>query len=169
MVSHLHISDFHRLRVGAHPIDVTAWLTSHAEEGQAAHDLTCAIELPPLIRSDRDFDCFERPSTLPNFVSQGRVTAEICVLPDEKINGTVRLKGKIVVIPRADPGYDWLFAHRICGLITQYGGANSHMAIRAAELSLPAAIGVGEGVFERLATARIVVLDCTAGKIEIEA
>ena len=32
-------------------------------------------------------------------------------------------------------------------LITKYGGANSHMAIRCSELNIPAAIGVGEKNF----------------------
>ena len=54
------------------------------------------------------------------------------------------IDGRIVLIPNADPGYDWLLARPIAGLVTMYGGANSHMAVRAAELSLPAAIGVGE-------------------------
>ena len=31
--------------------------------------------------------------------------------------------GKIVLIPQADPGYDWLFGHKIAGLITKYGAA----------------------------------------------
>jgi hypothetical protein len=43
------------------------------------------------------------------------------------------------------------------------------MAIRAAELGLPAAIGVGEALFERLVAARLVVLDCAVRRIEIHA
>ena len=48
------------------------------------------------------------------------------------------------MIESADPGYDWIFTHDIKGLITKYGGAASHMAIRCAEFNLPAAIGSGE-------------------------
>ena len=44
---------------------------------------------------------------------------------------------KIIFIENADPGYDWLFGLGISGLVTKYGGANSHMAIRCAEFSLP--------------------------------
>ena len=68
--------------------------------------------------------------------------------------------GKIVLIPQADPGYDWLFGHKIAGLITKYGGANSHMAIRAAEMSLPAAVGVSEKLYEQLTNADRILLDC---------
>ena len=48
----------------------------------------------------------------------------------------------------------------IRGLITQYGGANSHMAIRAAEMGLPAAIGVGTALYESLAGMDAIELDC---------
>ena len=65
-----------------------------------------------------------------------------------------------MLIPQADPGYDWLFGCNIGGLITQYGGANSHMAIRAAEIGLPAAIGVGDKLYDKLSKAQSLELDC---------
>ena len=66
----------------------------------------------------------------------------------ENINAPdTKVEGMIVLIPQADPGYDWLFGRNIAGLITMYGGANSHMAIRAAEFGLPAAIGIGESLY----------------------
>ena len=70
------------------------------------------------------------------------------------------LEGAIVLIPQADPGFDWLFGQSIAGLITMYGGANSHMTVRAAEFGLPAAIGVGENLYERLSNAQVIELDC---------
>jgi phosphoenolpyruvate-protein kinase (PTS system EI component) len=73
--------------------------------------------------------------------------------------------GAIVLIPSADPGYDWLLARDIAGLVTMFGGANSHMAVRAAELRLPAAIGVGELRYQSLETARAVRLDCASRTI----
>lgn len=167
-ISHLDIADVYKLRVGAHPAKLHAWLAGRVEEGQAEHELTRAIELPPLILDARDFAAFERPSSEPNFISQSRVAAEVVVLTDDDVSASVPLANKIVAVARADPGYDWLFAHGIGGLVTQYGGANSHMAIRAAELGLPAAIGVGEALFERLRTSRHAVLDCGVRKIEIQ-
>ena len=53
------------------------------------------------------------------------------------------------------------------GLITKYGGANSHMAIRAAEMNLPAAIGVGEKLYERLTNTNRIQLDCINQLIRI--
>ena len=63
------------------------------------------------------------------------------------------------MIPQADPGYDWLFGRRIAGLITKFGGANSHMAIRAAEFELPAALGIGETRYRALANSFELELD----------
>ena len=77
------------------------------------------------------------------------------------------LNGKIVCIPNADPGFDWLFSRSISGLVTTWGGANSHMAIRAGELSLPAAIGVGETTFKKVTGASRVHLDCKGKRIEV--
>jgi phosphohistidine swiveling domain-containing protein len=71
--------------------------------------------------------------------------------------------GKVTLIERADPGYDWIFLSPIAGLITKYGGSNSHMAIRCAELGIPAAIGCGEQIFEQLQKSESVLLDCAAG------
>ncbi len=53
-----------------------------------------------------------------------------------------------------------MFAHGLAGLITKYGGANSHMAIRSAELNLPAAIGVGDKIYDELMTAQSIRLNC---------
>ena len=75
------------------------------------------------------------------------------------------LTGKIALIESADPGCDWLFAHDISGLITKFGGANSHMAIRSAELELPAAIGCGKNIFGRLKDDRQIRLDCLSGSV----
>jgi len=69
------------------------------------------------------------------------------------------------LIENADPGFDWIFSHNIAGLVTQYGGVNSHMAIRCAELGIPAAIGVGDKIYENLHEGRL-MLDCKKGLLE---
>ena len=61
------------------------------------------------------------------------------------------------------PGYDWVFAHAIAGLVTKYGGVNSHMAIRCAEFGIPVAIGCGEQRFEALLKSSRLSLDCSVG------
>ena len=91
------------------------------------------------------------PETKPNFIGTDSVMTS-CI----NLQGTNAVEepveGKIVLIPQADPGFDWLFGRNISGLITMYGGANSHMAIRAAEFGLPAAIGIGENLYRNLSS-----------------
>jgi len=77
----------------------------------------------------------------------------------------IDLSGRIVLIEKADPGFDWLFSHNIKGLITQYGGIASHMAIRCAELSLPAAIGCGALVYKFVTESNSIELDCSSRQI----
>tara|TARA_B100000929_G_C15196330_1_gene314142 strand:- start:215 stop:517 length:303 start_codon:yes stop_codon:yes gene_type:complete len=74
---------------------------------------------------------------------------------------------KIILLENADPGYDWIFSYNLAGLITKYGGVASHMAIRCAELNLPAAIGCGEIFYEKLQHSSRVLLDCDNSQISI--
>ena len=92
-----------------------------------------------------DVFAFHLPATQPNFITQRRVTAPVSTIedPPEKFEGT------ILFIPSADPGFDWIFTRGIAGFVTQFGGVNSHMAIRARELDMPAVIGAGESLFQR--------------------
>jgi phosphoenolpyruvate-protein kinase (PTS system EI component) len=73
----------------------------------------------------------------------------------------------LVCIPNADPGFDWLFSYPIAGLITAWGGANSHMAIRAGELGLPSVIGAGEALYRIWSQANRLHLDCAGRRVEI--
>ena len=77
------------------------------------------------------------------------------------------MKEKIILLENADPGYDWIFSYHPSGLITKYGGVASHMAIRCAELGLPAAIGCGELLYEKLKHASKINLDCQNSQIII--
>ena len=79
--------------------------------------------------------------------------------------GNSDLAGKIVLLEKADPGYDWIFSQNIAGLITCYGGAASHMAIRCAEFGIPAAIGCGKKIYDYAGGLDAVLLDAKHGKI----
>ncbi len=153
-LSYLDFYDLEKISLNATTVE---HLHSQIKTNKQQHLLSRLVELPSLISNEADFYCFERLNSLPNFVTLQKIDA----VPLELIsNEKESLKNKLVLIPQADPGYDWLFGHGIKGLITLYGGANSHMAIRAAEIGLPAAIGVGENLFKRISKMKRVELDC---------
>ena len=153
-VSFLEYCDLEQLKLNAVSVEE---LKERIEVRKQQHALTLLIELPPLIQQEEDFYCFERFASQPNFVTTYKVDALVQQLDFEP---TRDIAGKLILIPQADPGYDWLFGHGIAGLITKYGGANSHMAIRAAEAGMPAAIGVGENLYEQIASMKRIKLDC---------
>jgi choline kinase/phosphohistidine swiveling domain-containing protein len=160
-VSFLTYSDLEKLKLNTINQEI---IRKNIEVRKEEYLLTKAIELPSFINSPENFYCFERHSSQPNFIGVDKVIAEISTI--DKMEPKY-LIGKVVMIPQADPGYDWLFEHKIVGLITMYGGANSHMAIRAAEIGLPAAIGVGEKLYDTLETALKVELDCLGQLIRV--
>lgn len=159
-LAHVELDAILSLRSGVlDEVETEKWLSQLAREGLSRYLQIKSIELPPLLCKVEDFKVFLYPSTQPNFVGSGRVQGSCVDLSLER--DELNLEGKIALIPQADPGYDWLFSRKIAGLITMYGGANSHMAIRAAEFGLPAALGVGEALFRKLASAK--ELDLNAG------
>ena len=135
-------------------------LLSRIEQRKNNYLIVRVVELPSLIVNRNNFFYFERPKSVPNYITSKKVEGEIVVIDSLAVDAFT-IRNKIVVITQADPGYDWLFGYDISGLITKYGGANSHMAIRSAELSLPAAIGVGQDLYEQIAGWGRVELDCS--------
>ncbi len=161
-VANLRLADVLRLR-DAMP-DPVAFLRARVAEGEEAHHVTQGVALPGQIATAADLVCFEQSDAEPNFVTALSVQAPVTA---GLVAGHLDVTGRIVLIPSADPGYDWLLARGIAGLVTMFGGANSHMAVRAAECRLPAAIGVGESRYATLARADVIRLDCGARTISV--
>ncbi|OQY98973.1 MAG: hypothetical protein B6D35_10625 [Candidatus Brocadia sp. UTAMX2] len=130
-------------------------LLKSRQEEKKIHRL---LTLPPLIFSETDFYVIPSYITKPNFITDAAVEGEIVFLDKEITEGNIQ--DKIVVIEKADPGYDWIFTKKIKGLLTKYGGAASHMAIRCSEFGIPAAIGCGDLLFSRIQKSSKVVLNC---------
>lgn len=120
------------------------------------------VKLPSTILSLRSLHLHEECAVRPNFVTKKCICGD--VVTEQNLFAS-SLEGKIIVVESADPGWDWLFSNNIGALVTCYGGANSHMAIRAAELSLPAAIGVGEVKFKLFASSRTLQIDALSQMI----
>ena len=134
-------------------------IKAHKEE----FNLTLALKLPPLIINSNDIYSFYYQKTSPNFITSKSIIAPCIQILDS--NNESNIEGKIVLIHSADPGYDYLFTKNIAGLITCYGGANSHMAIRASELNLPSVIGVGEENFNEYIKSKKIKIDCESEQI----
>lgn len=122
------------------------------------------IKLPSLITENTNLNVIPFQINNPNFITQKAVVAPILKIGRNN-NNKISLDGKIIVIEGADPGYDWIFGHKISGLITKYGGANSHMSIRCSEFNLPAAIGCGEILYKKICEGELIGLDCKTKKI----
>jgi len=121
------------------------------------YDFNKKIRLPDIICNEKDIFINFEENAKANFIGSKNVQSEILLLTSKLKQN---LRNKIIFIENADPGYDFIFNSKIKGLITKYGGANSHMAIRCSELSIPAAIGVGQKRFEELKNQKFVNLNC---------
>ncbi len=120
---------------------------------------------PDVITDKKDFYFFHNFNCRENYISKKTLIGEIIEL--KNINDFKLVSNKIVLIENADPGYDFLFSYNIEGLITKYGGANSHMAIRCMELGLPAIIGVGDRIYNNIANSKKIYIDCNNKKFSI--
>lgn len=130
------------------------------------YEINKSYELPHIIKKVEDTMQFEHLKSLPNFIGNFSISKQVVLVKKNFLKEKI-LKDKIILIESADPGYDWIFSKKIAGLITMFGGANSHMAIRASELNLPAAIGVGKIKFLDLMKSKYINLDPNKKKIEV--
>ncbi|WP_028573650.1 PEP-utilizing enzyme [Desulfonatronovibrio hydrogenovorans] len=158
-LSHLTIQDIIDTCHSSTRGETTTLLMHKVDQARIEQSLARVFKLSYLVRGVRDIHVVPIHRSEPNYISNKQVERPPVFLKAATTNyGT--LNDYIVCIENADPGFDWIFTKGIAGLITKYGGANSHMAIRCAELQLPAAIGCGEEMFERLRRARKISLDC---------
>jgi glutamine kinase len=166
-LSFLDIHDILSLSTQNFAEDHISHLRTLIDRNRNRSEVTAAINLPDLIFDELDVEIVSLQRRRPNFTSNKRVVANAYRLDDlGALEEPDILKGKIVMIENADPGYDWLFGKAIAGLVTKYGGAASHMAIRCAEFGLPAAIGCGEQIFDELLKSNSILLDCVEQRVE---
>jgi adenylylsulfate kinase-like enzyme/phosphohistidine swiveling domain-containing protein len=138
-------------------------LLASVAHGRESHALTRKLALPPVIASADQVFAFHLPPSQPNFITRKCITAPVALVSDPPES----FAGRILFVPSADPGFDWIFTRGISGFVTQFGGANSHMAIRASELGIPAVIGAGEALYRRWQAAHKLCLDCTNQKVSL--
>ena len=146
-------------------VDEKKALQESVENGKRLYRDGKGMVLPPLIRDEDSVTAFHIPDSEPNFITQKRVWGKLKRI-GRRIDSS-GLAGHILLMESADPGYDWIFSHDIRGFITKYGGANSHMAVRAAERNLPAVLGAGEKLFRSLLDADAVEIDAPKKQVRI--
>lgn len=142
--------------------DMSEYLRETLPERKKIYSGYSQVIMPEIISSPSDFDIVSMTDARPNFITDKKISSE-CIKLGE--NNNLDIAGKIILIEKADPGYDWIFTKNIAGLITKYGGAASHMAIRCAEFGIPAAIGCGEKIFASACSREFIELDCHNRKI----
>ena len=148
------------------PTDISSnWRAAiNASSARTSHFATLAM--PPVIWDPNQLLVVPYPETNPNFVTQKCIQAKVArITPTSGRKQAPKLDNAVVLLESADPGYDWVFARNPAGIVTKYGGAGSHMMIRCASFEIPAAIGCGELLFEKLARAGAVILDCAKGVV----
>ena len=116
------------------------------------------FNLPNIIIDPHDIFYFSEENASPTFITTKIINSKPFYI--KKINKNLDLENRIICIKNADPGFDFIFNHKIKGLITAFGGPNSHMSIRCNEFALPAAIGIGEKKFNQLITKDYLYLNC---------
>ena len=134
-----------------------------AETGRRSVAAAFAFRLSHILSRPRDIYVATLNRSVPNFIGSGAASGRVVELT-ANTPASLEIRDRIVCIENADPGFDWIFARQPQALITRFGGANSHMAIRCAEFGLPAAIGCGEQIFQRIVASGAVELNCP-GKI----
>lgn len=160
-MSYVDISTIDKLYMSSD--DVRSLLEKAIGDGKDKYVKALAINLPPIITNPPDIYSYSLLNGTPNFITLKKVIGNVCT----NLNNIEAIKDPIIIINAADPGYDWIFTHKICAFITAYGGANSHMAIRAGELGIPAVIGTGEKLFMQLEKSKVLQVDCANKKVEI--
>ncbi len=134
-------------------------------ENKKNHKILKQIKLPDFIESHKDLYSFLDNSSNGNFITEKKINSKLVEFKFGK--SLKKIKNNIIMIENADPGFDFIFSYNIKGLITKYGGPNSHMAIRCMELGIPAVIGLGEIKYKNLLESHTIELNCSEQKINI--
>jgi phosphohistidine swiveling domain-containing protein len=143
--------------------NIKKFIQKKIKKNKHDYEFNNSIELPNNILNGSDVFFYEEKINSPTFITTSVVTDRIIFLNDKNLNKN--LNNKIICIKNADPGFDFIFTKKIKGLITVYGGPNSHMSIRCAELNIPAAIGIGPQIYETIRTSKKITLDTSQKKI----
>ena len=154
----LEISDIINLYYNLDGRDLSEIFREKIENNKNIYENNLKISLPEVILDKKDIYFFKPLKTKINFIGKKIVYGSTYLLTNDE-NREINMDNKIVLIENADPGYDFIFSHKILGLVTKFGGMNSHMAIRCSENDIQAAIGVGEKLFNLLSKDKKIIIN----------
>ena len=163
-LSYLDINDILDIYYNLTSNNLKKNLKNKIEQNKKSHEIDKIIQLPDVIIEPKDIYLQDQHNDIPNFITSKTTKGEIIKLDISK--KSLNVKNKIVCIENADPGFDFIFSHKIKGLITKFGGFNSHMSIRCSEMNIPAAIGVGDDIYQSLSNKNTIELNCNEKKIK---
>ena len=158
LIKHLNINKILEFYEKFSHEDLNIELKNDALKNKKLYSHNQNFNLPNIITKQEDIYFFEENQTLPPFVTNKEIISKFIHI--NNFSNKMNLSDKIVCIENADPGYDFVFSHKINGLITAFGGPNSHMSIRCNEFGIPAAIGIGDKKFQQLINNDTLFLDC---------
>ena len=109
-------------------------LEKEIRENKKSFNILKKIKLPDIILNPEDIYSFNQTLAKGNYITNKKIEGKIKYL--NNFNNINNLENNIILIDNADPGFDFIFTKNIKGLVTKYGGSNSHMAIRCLELNI---------------------------------
>lgn len=166
-MAYLEVTDI-QLAVSRPVSEINATWRDIIRKNKKTFEENSMLIFPDVVYDQQQISYIEVFEARPNFITSECVTGDVIILENyenEDHEDVADVRDKIVVLPKADPGYDWIFAKGIKGFITKYGGVASHMAIRCAEFNIPAAIGCGDFIYSFVTKQSRLTLDCANGKI----
>ena len=164
-LSYLQIDTILNLHYNLDVGETIKYLKQEISNNKKIYNINSKISLPDIITDERSIYQFNSTETKINFVTNNFTSGKLYNY-NKNFNYN-QIKNKILCIENADPGYDFVFNFNIKGLITRFGGANSHMAIRCAELNIPALIGVGENNYKNIINSNYIEIDCQSKKFNL--
>lgn len=164
-LSYLNINTILDLHYNLNIGETIKFLKNEIKQNKKKHKINSQIILPEIIIDEKNLYYQSYSEAKINYITNKNVAGSIFNYKNN-LNPSL-LKNKILCIENADPGFDFVFNFEIKGLVTRFGGANSHMAIRCAELNIPALIGVGEKNFLKISQSNYIEIDCSLKKYNV--
>lgn len=168
-LSYLEINDLLKLHFTLGSEDISKKFKNIIRKNKKEYGLNNYVCLPNIIIEPHNIYYNSENSNQGSFFGTNLINGNIFFL-NENLSLSKQIKNlnnKIICIYNADPGFDFIFSKNILGLITCYGGSNSHMAIRCSEMNISSMIGVGQNNFGKIVNSKKIIIDPLAKKFSL--